>query len=247
MLLTHPSNPRKVYRCLVHWPDLEPLLAKTGVVELDHLLQVERYLLPILLPLASCAGSPLLWQSLRGSGRSVAPRIAAAAMGVLLCVQFGFHLHEDLRRYRAVLHREENSPALAFWQRLDAEVLSGIAPEARLRIFRDHYLYVPPERRFEVHLRWRSSEHADIVAVRPDLLLLRNSAIEEFADPASPVTSTDPAQALRSHRFYLDASNDTIPGYRRILATDFAVAYGRVSSAEVADSHKAPPLPRTLP
>jgi len=205
-------------------------------------LHTERYLLPILLPLASCAGSPLLWQSLRGSERPAVARIAAAAMLVLLCAQLGFHVQEDLRRYRAVLHREENSPALAFWERLDAEVLSEVPPGTPLRIFRDHYIYVPPERRFEVHLRWRSSEHADIVAVRPDLILLRNSAIEQFADPATIATSTDRAQATRSHRFYRDARDDAIPGYRRLMATDFAVAYGRIAASEVADLGDTPSI-----
>lgn len=210
-------------------------------------LHTERYLLPVALPLASCAGSPLLWRSLRERGSSIVPRAAAAAMLTLLCAQLGFHLHEDLRLYRKVLHREENSPALAFWRRFDAEVLSGVAPGTPLRIYRDHYIYVPPERRFEVHFRWRSSEHADIVQVRPDLVLLRRSAIEKFADPASPDASTDRAQALRSHQFYLDARDDVIPGYRRLLATDFAVAYGRIAPAEVADSRRAPPMQRARP
>jgi hypothetical protein len=210
-------------------------------------LHAERYLLPILLPLASCAGSPLLWRSLTTRGRSPLPRVAASAMGVLLCAQLGSNLQEDLRRYRAVLEREENSPALAFWERFDHEVLSGVAPGTPLRIFRDPYIYVPPEHRFEVHLRWRSSEHADISDVRPDLVLLRNSAIEQYADPESPARSIDRAQATRSHQFYLDASNDAIPGYRRLMATGFAVAYGRVSPAAVADAGEARPSPPNSP
>jgi hypothetical protein len=167
-------------------------------------------------------------------------------MAALLCSQLGYHVREDLRRYRAVLLREENSPSLAFWERLDGEVLSRLPPGTPLRIFGDPSIYVPPERRFEVHFRSRSAEHADIVDVRPDLVLLRRSQIEHYADPASLAVSTDPEQASRAHRFHRDARDDAIPGYRRLMATDFAVAYGRVAPADAGDVGEARP-PRSRP
>jgi hypothetical protein len=193
-------------------------------------LQVERYLLPVLVPLASCAGSPLLWQELRVRGAfSRHRRLAAVAVAALLCAQLGFNFLQDLQLYRSVLYREEASPSLAFWERLDSEVLSRLPPEAKVRIFRDLYVYVPPDPRFETHVRWRSTEHADIEASNPDLVLLRRSQIDHLADPASLETSIDRDLALRAHRFHRDARDDSIPGYRQLIASDFAIAYGRVA------------------
>jgi hypothetical protein len=227
-VLTALRSPRREHRDLAA-TILAWVIPLSAFLVAQVALQVERYLLPVLLPLASCAGSPVLWQALRGRGTSSIPRLAAVAMAALLCAQLGYHVREDLRRYRAVLHREEHSPSLAFWERLDGEVVSRLPPGTPLRIFGDPSIYVPPERRFEVHFRSRSAEHADIVEVRPDLVLLRRSQIEHYADPASLAVSTDPEQALRAHRFHRDARDDAIPGYRRLMATDFAVAYGRVA------------------
>jgi hypothetical protein len=96
-----------------------------------------------------------------------------------------------------------------------------------VQILKSLYIYVPPEPRYESHIRWRSLEYADLRASNPDLILLRRSQIQYFADPDALETSTDPSQAGRSHRFYRDAQDDAIPGYRRLLATGFAVAFGR--------------------
>jgi 4-amino-4-deoxy-L-arabinose transferase-like glycosyltransferase len=207
-------------------------------------LQEERYLLPILVPLFSCAGSPVLWQTLRSRSNGYAPRILAAAFAALLLAQLGSNLVQDLSRYRAVLEREEKSPSLAFWRQLDAEVLSQLPPEVPVRIFRDLYVYVPPERRFEVHVRWRATEGRDIEESQPDLVLLRRSMIEQYADPASVAASTDAEGALRAHHFHRDARDDRIPGYRRLLASDFAVAFGRAAPVEPGGGEAASaPLP----
>ncbi len=196
-------------------------------------LQRERYLLSVLVPLASCAGSPLLWDALRGRSESRLPRLAAVAMAALLGLQLVFHVQEDVRRYSAVLYREQNHPAFAFWEQFEREVLAGISPETSLRIFRDHTLYVAPERRFQIHMRWHSTEHADITESNPDLILLKRSQMDWFADPASVGKSTDAKQATRVRRFYQDARDDTIPGYQRLMETDFALAYGRTAGPRV--------------
>ncbi len=201
-------------------------------------LQRERYLLSVLVPLASCAGSPLLWDALRGRTESRLPRLAGVAMAALLGLQLVFHLQEDVRRYSAVLYREQNHPAFAFWEQFEREVLAGISPDTSLRIFRDHTLYVAPQRRFQIHMRWHSTEHADITESNPDLILLKRSQMDWFADPASVGKSTDAKQATRVRRFYQDARNDTITGYQRLMETDFALAYGRTAGARVGQVNR---------
>jgi hypothetical protein len=215
------------------------VLPLSGFLIAQVALQEERYLLPILVPLASCAGSPVLWQALRRQPGGNTPRLLAAAFAVLLLAQLGSNLANDMDRYTAVLEREEESPSLAFWRQLDAEVLSQLPPEMPLRIFRDLYVYVPPERRFEVHVRWRATQHTDIEDSPPHLILLRRSMIEQYAEFASVEASTDAEGALRAHRFHRDALDDAIPGYRRLLATDFAVAFGRAAPLEPSGGAEA--------
>jgi len=200
-------------------------------------MQRERYLLTLLVPLASCAGSPLLWDSLRGRSESRLPRLVPALMAAWFGLQLVFFVQEDVRRYTAVLYREINHPAFTFWDRFESEVLAGVSPEASLRIFRDHTIYIAPDRRFQIHMRWHSTVHADITESNPDLILIKRSKMDWFADPASVETSTDTELATRARRFYRDARNDTIPGYRRLMETDFALAYGRIAAARVGQAN----------
>jgi hypothetical protein len=206
-------------------------------------MQRERYLLTLLVPLASCAGSPLLWDSFRGLREASLPRLVPVLMAALLGLQLVFFVQEDVRRYTAVLHREIDHPAFAFWDRFDSEVLARVSPEASLRIFRDHTIYIAPDRRFQIHMRWHSTEHADIAESNPDLILLKRSKMDWFADPASVEKSTDAGLAERARRFYLDARNDTIPGYERLMETDFALAYGRTAGPRVGQVNPPGPLP----
>ena len=106
-------------------------------------------------------------------------------MHVLLGLQLAFHIREDVNRYAAVLHREQGHPAFAFWDRFESEVLAQLPPTTRLQIFRDHGLYIAPDRRLQIHMRWHSTEHADITDANPDLILLKRSRMDWWADPAS--------------------------------------------------------------
>ena len=90
-----------------------------------------------------------------------------------------------------------------------------------------------PDRRLQIHMRFHSTEHTDITEANPDLILLKRSRMDWFAHPASIERSTYPEQAVRAREFYRDARNDTIPGYRRLMETDFAVAYGRAADPRV--------------
>lgn len=199
----------------------------TGYLLTGVALQFERYLLPVLVPLASCAGSAVLWDPLRENTGPVFRRAAAASAILLLTVQLGFNTLEARERYSKVLHREETSPSLTFWRLLDREVISQLPGDTPLRILKSLYIYNPPDPRLETHIRWRSLEYADLEASDPDLVLLQQSHIQQLTSPSLFDSTTDPDGARRSQPLYRDARDDAIPGYRRLLATDFAVAYGR--------------------
>jgi hypothetical protein len=208
---------------------------------------VERYFLPILLPLASCLASTAPWRRL-GRVSSRALRIAAgSAFALVILFQVSVFAVEDVRRYQRVLHREQTSPSLDFTNRLENEVLSRWAPGESIRIFRDATMYVRPRPEYEVHLRWRSLEHQDLVEIQPNLILLRKSEIDLYRDESIVAESFDPEQAGRSQRFYRDVRNDEVPGYRRIMETDFGVAFLRVATpgqSPPAEPSRENPTPR---
>jgi hypothetical protein len=208
---------------------------------------VERYFLPILLPLASCLAAPAPWRRLTRLS-SPALRIAAgSAFALVILFQVSVFAVEDVRRYQRVLHREETSASLAFTQQLENEVLSRWAPGESIRIFRDATIYVRPLPKYEVHLRWRGIEHNDLVEIQPDLILLRQSEIDLYQDESIVAESFDPEQARRSWRFYRDVRNDAVPGYRRVMETDFGIALLRAATpgqSPRAEPSRATPSPR---
>jgi hypothetical protein len=193
---------------------------------------VERYFLPMLLPLMSCIASTAPWRYLGEMGKPALRRAAAGAFAAVTLFQVSTFAIEDVRRYRLVLHREETSPSLIFTRNLESEVFSRWSPDAPIRIFRDAAVYVRPLPRYEVHLRWRAPDHQDVVEIQPDLILLRQEEIERFRDSSIIAEAFDTEQTRRSYAFYRDVRGDSIPGYRRILETDFGVAFLRRDSSD---------------
>jgi hypothetical protein len=189
----------------------------------------ERYLLPALLPLASCAGSKVWLKTLRDRSAPLAVRVASAAAALALALAFASFVPIDLSRYRSVLDRERESASLAFYRELDQKVVSALPAEGRLRILRTPYVYVPPDPRFDVHLRWGGIEPGDLSEADPDLILVSREDLERWGDPAFYTRSNDVPRAQRMYAFYSVAARDEIPGYRRLFETDFALAYGRVA------------------
>jgi hypothetical protein len=108
-------------------------------------------------------------------------------------------------------------------------------------------MYVRALPNYEVHLRWRGPKHQDLVEIQPDLILLLQSEIDLYRDESIVAESFDPEQARRSHRFYRDVRNDAVPGYRRIMETDFGVAFLRVAApgqSPPAEPSRENPSPR---
>ncbi len=192
--------------------------------------QGERYLLPALLPLASCAGSEVWLRALRSASAPRAARLASAAVALALGSALVQFVPVDLRRYREVLAREGESASLAFYARLERDVLAALPADAQLRILRTAYAYVPPDPRFEVHLRWGGFELGDLSTANPDLVLVRREDLDRYADPTFFERSNDPERARRMYAFYSAAASDALPGYRRLIEDDFALAFGRAAN-----------------
>jgi 4-amino-4-deoxy-L-arabinose transferase-like glycosyltransferase len=192
--------------------------------------QSERYLLPALLPLASCAGSDVWLRALRDASAPRMARVSSAAVALALCAALAQFAAVDRQRYREVLDRESGNQSLAFYHELERGLLSALPADAHVRVLRTPYVYLPPDPRFEVHLRWGGLEPGDLAAANPDLILVRREDLDRYGDPTFYTRSNDAERARRMYAFYGAAASDELPGYRRLLETDFALAFGRVAN-----------------
>jgi hypothetical protein len=192
--------------------------------------QNERYLMPALLPLASCAGSEVWLRPIRDRAAPVFARLAGAAVALALCASLVQFAAIDRWRYREQLDREGDSASLAFYRDLERDVLAQVPADTGVRILLTPYVYVPPDPRFDVRLRWGGLEPADLTDADPDLVLVRREDLVRFSDPTFSERSSDAERARRQFAFYDAAARDALPGYRQLLATDYALAFGRVAN-----------------
>jgi hypothetical protein len=95
-------------------------------------------------------------------------------------MQFWYYTRANLTNYLHTLHREQESPAIAFYGQLDALYLSKLPEDVRLAVFRDPDIYVPPLKHVYVKMKWGSADYKDIEKVHPDLILLQRSYIEHI-------------------------------------------------------------------
>lgn len=193
------------------------------------------YFIPILLPLFSCLLNPAIW-NFRGFARERrwGAFALAGSLVALYLANLPFYMSTNAGMYRYFLNKEAESGSLAFYQTLAAYQGGGLPPADSLTIFRDPYVYVPPDGARDVRMKWGAASYADLADFEPDLILLQQEYIERHADAAAPSTGT--AAMSSSGRFYDDARSDVLVGYRKILETEFGVAFLRSGPATAQES-----------
>ena len=73
-------------------------------------------------------------------------------------------------------------------------------------------------------MKWGSADYSN-VSFNPDLIILQQDLIQKNSDPSGASISFDQEQARRSLIFYTDAKNNQLKGYKRVLESEFAVAF----------------------
>lgn len=185
------------------------------------------YFIPIVLPLFSCLCN--LWSS--QLWKLKAPRTLkmglALAVLLLLGVQTTQYISADISTYVKGLNKEQQSPALQFYEQLESLYLSKLPEPWNLVVFREPYVYVPATGSLLVHFKWDSTDYSDIEKVQPDLLLIERSNVKLFEDPSIVVISQDRLQAQKSFEFYSDVKHGAPRGFEKIFETDFGIAFVR--------------------
>lgn len=189
----------------------------------------DRFFIPILLPLLSCLGNPILWRF----RQQITSRIAA--FGLVLLILCGFQLADysrfNFEQYGTLLHKEKNNPALAFYQALENQYLSQLPADTQLVIYREPSIYIPPKPQFEVEMRWKFTDYDDLAETQPDLVLLNLQSAKERSNQKLVEVSQSSEAAQKNYEFYRDVLAHRVKDFEPVVETDFAVALKRTSTS----------------
>lgn len=183
-----------------------------------------RYFLPVMLPLFAALGYEALycWDRRRPWRLALAVVVVAAIL-----VQIGVFIRWDVATYQATLEREANSPALAFYDQVEAAYAAARPAGSPRLIYRDPAVYVAPREGLEVVMNWDLPTLDYIAALNPDLILLHQHNIRRYADPEFVRHNYRPEQARLNAEFYAAAAAGRVPGYTRLAAGEFGLALVR--------------------
>lgn len=186
------------------------------------------YLLPVILPLAPCVVAlfppgGLTWPGAGKTARRAALGLQLLAAAALL-VQFGRFVQQDVNIYTAYQAREQTAPGIAFFNRLDQEVLSRIPADTPLVFYRDWRAYVPPRPHWRVEINWDLANYAYINDLNPDFILIDRRNVALFTDPKAMQQAVDRGDMQQWQTFYADVLRGEVPGYRLLWQDDFGFA-----------------------
>jgi hypothetical protein len=159
-------------------------------------------------------------------------QLSMTLIGILIIgMQSAFMLRTDISLYNENLYREEHSPSIQFYKQLEEKYLSKIVLNRQLVIFRDVYVYVPNDPRFEDHFKWGVSDYETALKENPDLLMLQMQHLYDYTQEGQLETASDPGFAL-TVKFYEDVLNHQVEGYTLLYQNEFGIAYLRTSLYE---------------
>jgi hypothetical protein len=193
------------------------------------------FFLPILLPIysslavlfdpvISTSGSedivPAGWKSYSSFlKRFLSLGVTNIVFGVIFIAIIGWqaaiYLTKDIELYRHVLTREQTEESLAFYQKLESDVLPKIQSDEQLTVFRDVRMYLPDDSRWIVRSYWNSS-YSTIEEIHPDIILLWSQRILDYTQEGAQQSAVDPATFNDTYQFYVDADNDQLRGYKLV-------------------------------
>jgi len=197
-----------------------------------------RYFIPVLLPLLSCVCSPSLWRVVRGSSTFKKP-IAWLSMLIALFIayQFVLYIRTDIATYTQMLNKEKESRAINFYTVLKKNYLEKISHSAPLIIYRDYYIYLPPQQEYVAYNNlWYPVGYEEITGINPDIIVLRKKEIKEQLDEMYRIIQIPAMASKRTEdflAFYKDAHNASLKGFQKLYTTDYAIAFIRNNFSDV--------------
>ena len=152
-------------------------------------------------------------------------KLALTLVGVAVVgAQVFYALGRDVSLYEENLHREENSPSLQFYAKIEREYLSKIVLDRQLLILRDARMYVPNLPLYDDHFKWGVSDYDTALKDNPDVLILNKQHLYDYTQPGQTESASDPDFAL-TVQFYNDVLNGTVAGYTLLYQDEFGIVY----------------------
>lgn len=195
-------------------------------------IRAKHFPLPILLPVFSALPA---YFTLFVPERFVGPwrdylkknglRLGFSLIGAIIVgAQVVYSLKKDISLYGEVLHREQTSPSLQFYSKIEQDYLSKIVLDRQLVIFRDVMMYIPNSPRYEDDFKWGVSNYEIATKNNPDLLILNRQHLRDYTQAGQIDSAADSDFALTA-QFYNDALNGTVKGYTLLYQDDFGFVY----------------------
>lgn len=178
-----------------------------------------QYWLPVAIPLFS--NLAFLTQKICSQGRRKQPLIKVALLLVVL-IQFGFFIQQDIQLFRLRTARKENSPAIRFYD----QALGELAPvNQALKVYYDYRLYMPETPDWETETSFDLLTYSVIQAGDYDILFLEQQRILDYIQEG--VDGVDPDIFPLAQVFYRDANLGELEGYSLMMRNDHALLFIR--------------------
>jgi hypothetical protein len=188
-----------------------------------------QYWMPVALPLFSCLVVllPDKWSIDMAEYKSrfvqVAGRCIQIAALLVVVVQFGLFLRNDVQFFSSDAYRAENNPRIQFY----TEAVKALEPlpAGPLHIYYDYRLYVPDTPGWTAETNYDLLDYNYIQQNNFDVLLLLEQRIRDYTNPN--VKGIDPAQFALNQKFYRDAEQGTINGYHLVYRNSLGLVFAR--------------------
>ncbi len=176
-----------------------------------------QYWLPVALPLFT---SPFMllpekWE-FRNLFKSGYKGLLSLLVALLLSVQFGVYVADDVSTYQKRLARAQDNEEIAFYD-LALNALGPLA-EQPLKVYFDYRLYVPEREGWTLETTYDLLSYNYVAESDYDVLLLLNQRIADYINPAT--SGIDNQQYTNSLIFYNDANHGTLQGYQLVYRND---------------------------
>lgn len=191
------------------------------------------YFIPISLPLLSCIANPILFRPYRQLEFPRKVFVIILSIGIFFAtgLQYSNYILINVREYESQINQEKNSSAISFYKSFYKLYLADMLKNGSLVVLGDATIYFPPLKKMDLMMQFGNLDYSSVQENKPDLIVLQNSLVDEFASEERLRNSLNRVDAQKKYKFYRDAKNNQIKGFTRFYHDDFGTAFKKFDDA----------------
>ncbi|NMC84165.1 MAG: hypothetical protein GYA58_02645 [Anaerolineaceae bacterium] len=151
------------------------------------------------------------------------PAVGVLTLAVLLGID-GVQMSSSLRQ---TSQKESQSASIHFFNQVNAYFLSRLPTDHNFTFYRDWRAYVAPQSNWNVVMDWNLFDYSRVEELKPAVIFLEQENIHFFSNEQNVANALDASGMQMKYRFYTDAANNDISGYRLMEENDFGKAFIR--------------------